>query len=671
MAAFAKFKEAIRKQFDKMATGQLFTVTMDKEALWQLYLESFRPEDNPVYKTRREYDCNCCKSFIRRAGNIVAINAELNLVTIWDVKVDPVFQPVVNALAAWVKSCAIQNVFLTDEVSAGTDVSRQLLEGQPVKNWEHFYVKYPREAVHKGSDSVEAALGAKAADYQVFHRSMRELTLDAGQTVLELIDAGSIYRGEEHKHAVEEFIKEKQAYDKAALDHRSEYCWTRLGKTHVTRIRNTALGTLLIDLSEGLDVDEAVAKFEKVMAPSNYKRPKGIFTKKMVEAAEAKIKELGYEDSLGRRLAVLDDITVNNVIFVDREAKRVMGVFDDLKSEVPVNAKKFNKVDEVSIDDFVANVLPHCSTLELLPEGRHEGNFMTLVAPINRHAPSMFKWSNNFSWAYNGDVADSIKQNVKAAGGRVDGVLRFSIQWNEAGDNINDFDAHCVEPQGNEISFRNKVNRYTGGNLDVDIIHPSGVAVENITWPLQHKMQEGRYKFFVHCFTHRGGRSGFRAEIEYNGEVYSYAYDRDIKYNDCVEVAVLDFSGAEGVKIVRSLDAALSCREIWGVKTQNFAKVTSLMLSPNHWDGQQGLGNRHFFFIMESCKTPVAPRGMFNEYLRDDLMKHRQVFEALGSKLRVALGNQQLSGLGFSSTRRDNVLVRVGGQVSRVLKLNF
>lgn len=671
MSDFRKLKEAIRIQFDKMAMHQLFTVSVNKDEMWELYLDSFPPGTNEIYKTRREYDCNCCKSFLRRVGNVVCINDDLELVSIWDTTIDDVFQPVVDALSAFVKQNVIQNMFLSTEPVAGVDVTRDLSPESTVTSWQHLFVKLPKQYVHTSkAESVESVLGKKASDYQVFSRSMQELTTDAGKTVLELIDSNSIYRGEEHKSAVQEFIKEKTAYDSIEPGKRANYCWTRLGKTHVTRIRNTALGTLLIDLSAGMAVDEAVAKFERVMAPTNYKRPKAVFTQKMVEAAEQKIKELGYEDSLGRRHAVIEDITVNNVLFVDRAAKKAMGVFDSLKADVPVSPKKFDKVEEIGIDDFVANVLPHTTALEVLVEGKHQGNFMSLVAPVNRHAPSMFKWSNNFSWAYNGDVADSMKQRVKEAGGKVDGVLRFSIQWNESGKNKNDYDAHCIEPRGNEISFRRKWNESTLGNLDVDIISPVGVAVENITWSTLRCMEPGRYKFFVHCYNHRGGTDGFRAEIEFDGQVYSFSYDRDIKQGAQVEVAVVEYDG-HGFEIVQSRDSTQSSREIWGVNTGNFVKVTSLMMSPNHWDDQQGLGNRHFFFILDGCKSESVPRGFFNEYLKDELMPHRQVFEALGAKLRVEPSEQQLSGLGFSSTQKNSVTVRVTGKTSRVLKIQF
>ena len=106
----------------------------------------------------------------------------------------------------------------------------------------------------------------------------------------------------------------------------------------------------------------------------------------------------------------------------------------------------------------------------------------------------MFKWDNGLSWAYTGNITDSeMKQNVKAAGGDVDGILRFSIMWNEDGNDNCDLDAHCIEPTKNEIFFSNcrKPSRsHLSGQLDVDIIDPDGnIAVENITWNDFSKIQ--------------------------------------------------------------------------------------------------------------------------------------------------------------------------------------
>ena len=79
--------------------------------------------------------------------------------------------------------------------------------------------------------------------------------------------------------------------------------------------------------------------------------------------------------------------------------------------------------EEIGIDKFIRDVLPTATGLELFMENRFSKNMMSLIAPQDKSAPSMFKWANGFSWAYTGNMADSdIRENVKAAGGKVDGV---------------------------------------------------------------------------------------------------------------------------------------------------------------------------------------------------------------------------------------------------------
>ena len=95
------------------------------------------------------------------------------------------------------------------------------------------------------------------------------------------------------------------------------------------------------------------------------------------------------------------------------------------------------------------------------------------------------------------------------------------------------------------------------------------------------------------------------------------------------------------------------------------------MLSPNYWDEQMGKGNKHYFFFLDGCKNEGAPRGFFNEFLGAELTEHRKVFEALGLKMRVAESDEQLSGVGFSSTQRNSITVKVKGNFERILKIKF
>lgn len=688
MSEFEKFKQVIKRHFEEMTkdVGQLFEVDVDKDQLWEMYMDSFLPNDNKIYRKRKEFDCSHCRQFMRAIGGTVVIKNNV-MHTLWEVDAEnPKFQPVCDALDKFVKSHVVSNMYLYNTAKVGANYDFEMIDGNPYK-WEHFYLELPSKFVANLAISIEETKGRFRDVRNVFKRSLDEITMDAVDTILELINSNTLYRGQEWKAILLSFKNYKKEYDKLSESEKELFAWenaSAAGET-VGKIRNHSIGTLLVNVSDGMDLDLAVRKYEQIVAPSNYKRPKAIYTKKMLEDAKKTITELGYLDSLKRRFANLDDITVNNILFSNKDAaKRITGaddIFGEMENEVAINPKRFSKVEEISAQDFIDKVLPTAKEIEAFVENKHEKNFVSLIAPENKDTKTMFKWNNGLSWAYSGNITDSdIKENVKSAGGRVDGVLRFSIMWNENQNDNSDLDAHCLEPDGNEIYFRNcrkpAISR-CGGQLDVDITHPMGQlpekpSVENITWLDKNRMKPGTYKFYVNQFAARCSRE-FKAEIEFDGEIHSFEYPHSMRTGENVLVAIVKLDDYGNFSIEEKLtgNSTLQSHTIWNVNTNQFVPVSVISYSPNYFDEQEGIGHRHLMFFLKDCKNPEEPNGMFNEFLKNELMEHKRVFEALGSKCHVNSTDDQLSGIGFSMTKRAELIVKVKGATERVMKIKF
>lgn len=688
---FKNFVKAIQKNLQQMSkdSSRLFTVNVDTEELYNLYLDSFPAGTNEIYRERREYDCSCCRHFIRDVGNVVSIkNGELH--TIWGINPvsDDKYNVVAAALDAYVKQKAVLGVFLKKEKRIGTPENREMLPTGKINKYEHFFVDLPEICIFKEcyGHTLEGDLSQFRDVRNVFKRSLDEISKEAVDTVLELIAQNSLYKGAEWKKQLTEFKNYQKEYGKLTDEQKELWIWEKsiAAGAVIGKIRNHSIGTLLVNISEGMDLDLAVRKYEQIVAPVNYKRPKAIFTKKMLEDAKKTITELGYMDSLQRRFATLDDITVNNILFSNKDAaKRITGamdLFDEMEQDVAIDPKRFSKVEEISAEDFIKNVLPVAKELEVYLENKHIQNMVSLIAPEVADAKTMFKWNNGMSWAYTGNITDSdIKENVKAAGGSVTGIVRFSIQWNDGnGKDNSDLDAHCLEPQGGDhIYFSHKISRYTGGELDIDITDPiyqcksnGGVAVENITYPSKERMKPGTYKFYVNQYSFRNSQ-GFKAEVEVNGEIHSYEYNTPVRGNVDVAEVILDQSG--NFKVVDKLpgNCATISKDVWGIKTLQFTPVSVVCYSPNYWDEQKGIGHQHLFFMLKDCINPEEPNGHYNEFLKPELEQHRRVFEALGAKAHVKDVDDQLSGVGFSLTKRNDLIIKVKGATERVLKIKF
>lgn len=677
---FTKFSKAVNAKFSKM-TGPLLYTGEDNRTLEQVYIDAFPEGTNLIYKVKREYECACCYNFIRNIGNVVSIE-DGKLTTVWDVEGLPEpFQTVANALAAHVKSQPIQGLWVTKEKSYGAETTKSMVDGS-VKKWDHFWGVVPKAAYSTEPGKVAGEFNSL---HGVFLRGLNEFTQEALDTVYELIEGKALYRGDEFKKAVAEFRALKGVYD-ATED---KALWAYSVATNQKSFRNTAIGTLVTDLSEGMDVEKAVGSFEAKVAPTNYKRPTSFITQSMVKDAMLAITNLGLEDALQRRFARISDVSVNNVLWVNNASKANMkSSLENLLMTVVVKKapKKLNSSD-ISIDEFMESVLPTASAMEVLVKNAHSPNFVSLTAPVHADAKGLFRWDNSFAWSYSGNIADSdMRQKVVQRGGSVSGVFRFTHMWNYGKRNASLMDLHVFEPgskqnrtvtggmevhyhygtqtcDSHRVGWNNRQNKKSLGIQDVDYTAPAPegyVPVENITYPLLDKMTEGVYTCRIHNWQLRSPtQGGFKAEIEVGGVVYEYEWDKPLANMEWLTVAEVTLKGGKF-----TVDHKIPCgqvgRQVWGVQTESFVPVSTVMFSPNYWDGN-AVGNKHWFFILENCLNPDATRGIYNEFLASGLEKHRKVFETIGSKTKCQPSEQQLSGLGFSSTTGATVTVKVTG----------
>jgi len=486
--------------------------------------------------------------------------------------------------------------------------------------------------------------------------------------VRDLIEQGSLLRGDMYLAKVKEFITIKEKFDK--VDNKGLWAWDNFQKVPFARFANELIGTTCIELAEGKELNKVCKDFNVRVDPTNYNKAKAPITPQMIAIAEREILNLGYQHSFDRRFATLEDINVSEIRHVNNEKEKPLGLFGQAGVKGEVNRHKraeFDKLEVVTIQKFMETILPTVESMEVFVENKHEGNLMSLFTTQDPTVKNLFKWSNPFSWTYNGNLSGKsmIKENVKAAGGKISGVLRCSLQWNDTDTKgIVDYDLHCQTPK--DLIFYSSKRSMTGGWLDVDMIRPSTIGIENITW--QSKLPDGKYEFLVHTFCH-GHNTGFKIEIEFDGNVFNYHYSRTTSQGSKVKVATITVKNGN-MTIEHHLPETSSSRNLWNLETNQFHKVNLVCESPNHW-GDNNIGTKEYFFLLQNCKTPNATRAFHVDQLNSELMGIRKAIDLLGNYKMVEPVNKQLSGLGFNTTVRDEIIVRVSGSHKRVLKIQF
>ena len=150
MSNFKEFRTVVQSQFDKMTenVNTLFETDVDKDEMWNLYLDSFPAEANPIYRERRKHDCSCCRHFVKMIGNVVSLTDGV-LTTIWDVQIDdPAYQAVAYALSAYVKSKPVANTYHVVDRAIGTDYNFEMVDGDNEKTIFNLNALHHRHGDH-------------------------------------------------------------------------------------------------------------------------------------------------------------------------------------------------------------------------------------------------------------------------------------------------------------------------------------------------------------------------------------------------------------------------------------------------------------------------------------------------------------------------------------------
>lgn len=705
-----QFNQKLQEQFTKMcATGKLFKVALSGQQVWDLYLQSFKPD--PIFRDPASsvHNCNLCNNFIRRYGNIVAITNDFKIMSIFDVEADEEFALVAKNLSKAITSSKVSEVFFETfnelnslpyescsksnamfQLGMAKNVKRYtkeeaekfgVVKPNEIREFHHMNLSLPKEFVDMTGNSIEQIRGTFRDSKEVFQRGMETISLDTLMLVKDLINQGSLLDGPAHLEKLEKMIPLKQQYDSLSSEVKDNWCWIVSYRFKYAKFRNELMGVLCSELSEGKEINEACRTWNQRVDPTNYMKATAPITKKQIEEARKFVEENGYTESFDRRFANMKDIKMSEILHANNGSTEIksVSIFDNVKSTSTRHKRsEFDGVEEIHIDKFMKDILPTCTSIEVFLKNTHEGHMVSLTTANNPESKKIMKWDNNYSWTFNGNLAgkSQIKEAVKTAGGKIDGVLRFSIIWNEDGKDIVDFDAHAIEPSGTEIYYSSQYRKDRGngrtsmsGQLDVDMINPQTLGVENIVWSDLNKMRDGVYKVFIRNFN-GGSNKGFKAEIEANGETYTYDYNRPVSGRKDVNIAEITLKNGEFTIKHLIPESTVSSKEIYGLETNQFHKVKLLCLSPNHWD-KNNVGNKHYFFILDNCKAPTSIRGFHNENLIPELLTHRKVMEVLGSTNMIPSTDDQLSGLGFNATVRDEVLVRLSGTHKRVVKIKF
>lgn len=385
---YDEFLHGVRERFLATAEPGVALFRVDTAGLFEAYLAALTP-DLAVLD-----DCDTCRTFVRRYGGLVAIDANGRTKSaLWQAdRVPPAYTSAVAALAAAVEGRAVVSVFRSGDSSWG-----RAEKG----GWPHLALTPPDHQVHTPSAITTTAqyVAARNADRETLARAVTEFPHDIVKKAVALLRTEQLYRSDAILGAGTWLLELHGALDKvrgrgdAVGRQRDNLLWSAAATAPAgfCHVKSGMIGTLLGDLADGLPFDSVKRRFADKMHPLQYRRPTAAPTEAMIARAEQVIGELRAAGALERRFAKLAD--VQPIWSATAEPARSEGVFGHL---VPAG-KRDSAADldaeptVITWEKFARTVLASAESIEYeVPQANT--SYGAMVTAANPDAPPIIQW---------------------------------------------------------------------------------------------------------------------------------------------------------------------------------------------------------------------------------------------------------------------------------------
>lgn len=390
---FEEFAEKVREGFAKIKANYNCVFQTDAEGLFEAYLDNL-PEEAQQY-----YNCDTCRSFINRYGDLVAMDKNGETFSVmWDYAThyyDGFFKDSVVAMSELVNKASIKRPFIADTITWGTPTSgTNEKEGC---DWNHLYVQTD---VTKYYNPTRKTSGQIMADYQeqflLIKKAIELFDLDIAKKVRGMFKKKILVRPNKFLPMIEAFIALKEMTMEVKHEIRREnLTWLHLAQARkgFGHFKNGILGTIITDIQEEeCSIDDAIARFNRKANEKNYQMTDKELDTNDIELAERVMAEYELEKSFSRKFIPMSEVElIWKPVVAEPEPEKKPGLFDKLKEtvEVPENKEptEIHQVVTKASRDF-KDILEEVVSIEVLTKDQY---YIGMLAPLYPDEPKIFR----------------------------------------------------------------------------------------------------------------------------------------------------------------------------------------------------------------------------------------------------------------------------------------